>query len=286
MATRTTLRPPPSGELAHLEPLPDPPRIPDMQQHLWIVAFDSILRAYFAPRSDVLISGQGYLRHTAGNDAERLAPDCVVAFGVNPAAIVARNGYVISEVGKPPDLVLEVASRSTGRRDDTVKRAGYAGYGVGEYWRFDPTGGRYHEVALAGDRLVAGEYEPLRIHTEPDGLKWGHSPVLGLDLCWDQGQLRLYDPVAGAYLLTAPELRAQRDTAENRAAAERAARRVAEDRAAGAEDRAAAERAARRVAEDRAAGAEARAAAERAARLSAAAELRRLRERLRRRQAE
>ncbi len=279
MATGTTLRPPPPGEFAHLEPLPDPPRIPDMQQHLRIVAFDSILRAYFAPRADVLISGQGYLRHAAGNDAERLAPDCVVAFGVNPAAIVARNGYVIGEVGQPPDFVLEVASRSTGRRDYTVKRAGYAGYGVGEYWRFDPTGGRYHDVALAGDRLVAGEYEPLRIHEEPDGLKWGHSPVLGLDLCWDQGQLRLYDPVAGAYLPTAPELRAQWD-------AERAARRVAEDRAAGAEDRAAAERAARRVAEDRAAGAEARAAAERAARRVAEAELRRLREQLRRRQAE
>ena len=107
-------------------------------------------------RADVLISGQGYLRHEAGNDAERLAPDCVIAFGVNPAAIVARNGYVISEVGQPPDFVLAVASRSTGRRDYTVKRAGYAGYGVREYWRFDPTGGRYHDTALAGDRLVDG----------------------------------------------------------------------------------------------------------------------------------
>ena len=87
-----------------------------MQQFNHLVAFDSILRAHFAPRTDVLISGQGYLRCEAGNDAERLAPDCVVAFGVNPEAIVARNGYVISEVGKPPDFVLEVASRSTMRR--------------------------------------------------------------------------------------------------------------------------------------------------------------------------
>ena len=83
------------------------------------------------------------------------------AFGVNPDAIVARNGYVISEVGQPPDFVLEVASRSTGQRDYTVKRAGYAGFGVREYWRFDHTGGRYHDAPLAGDRLVDGEYEPL-----------------------------------------------------------------------------------------------------------------------------
>ena len=279
MATKIALRPPAPGADAQLAPLPDPPRIPDMQQYDRLVAVDSILRAHFAARTDVLISGQGYLRHEAGNGAERLAPDCVVAFGVDPAAIVARNGYVISEVGKPPDFVLEVASRSTGRRDYTVKRAGYAGYGVREYWRFDHTGGRYHDAALAGDRLVGGQYEPLRIHEEPDGTKWGHSAVLGLDLCWEVGELRLYDPVAEAYLPTSPELSAQY-------AAEQAARRMAEDRAAGAEDRAAAERAARRMAEDRAASAEGRAAAEQTARRSIEAELRRLREQLRRLQGE
>ena len=218
MATGTALRPPPPGEYAHLEPLPDPPRIRDMQQYVSIAAFDSFLRAHFAQRADVLVCGGGYLRHEAGNDAERLAPDCVVAFGVNPEAIVARNGYVISEVGKPPDFVLEVASRSTGRRDYTVKRSGYAGYGVREYWRFDHTGGRYHDVALAGDRLVAGEYEPIRITEESDGLKWGHSPVLGLDLCWDEGTLRFYDPVAGEYLPTAEEWQARHAAAEARAA--------------------------------------------------------------------
>ena len=256
MATKTSLRSPPLGEFAHLEPLPDPPRIPDMQQHIQIVAFDSILQAHFAERADVLVCGAGYLRHVAGNRAEQLAPDCLVAFGVNPAAIVARNGYVISEVGKPPDFVLEVASRSTGRRDDTVKRAGYAGYGVGEYWRFDHTGGRYHDAALAGDRLVSGVSESIRINEEPGGLIWGHSPVLGLNLCWDEGDLRFYDPVARAYLLTPAELRAQH-------VAERAARLIAEARAAGAEARAA--------------GAEAHAAAEHTARLAAEAELRRLR---------
>ena len=175
----------------------------------------------------------------------------MVAFGVNPDAIVARNGYVISDVGKPPDFVLEVASRSTGRRDYTVKRAGYACYGVGEYWRFDHTGGRYHDAALAGDRLVNGVYEPIRINEEPDGVRWGHSPVLGLDLCWERGELRFYDPAAGEYLPSPAELQAQRAAAEARAV-----------------------------------GAEARVATERAARLSAEAELRQLREQLRRLQAE
>ena len=93
---------------------------------------------------------------------------------------------MIGEVGKPPEFVLEVASRSTGTRDYMEKRQGYAGYGVGEYWRFDGTGGRYHDAALSGDVLVEGEYRPVPIIHEDDGLIWGlqrrseSGPVLGL----------------------------------------------------------------------------------------------------------
>ncbi len=258
MTTRPATAPQSAGIL---EPLPDPPRNYDMQQRIRNSAFDALLQAHFAHRTDVLICGEGYLRTDAGNDSERLAPDCVVAFGVDPGAIVERNGYVISEVGKPPDFVLEVASRSTGRRDYTVKRDGYAGYGVGEYWRFDRTGGRYHDAALAGDRLVGGVYEPFPVHRETSGLIWGHSPVLGLNLCWESGDLRFYDPVDEEFLRTPGEWRF-------RAVAE------AETRAA-AEAHAAAESEARTAAE-----AEAHAAAE--ARTAAEAEARMLRERLRR----
>ena len=102
--------------------LPDPPREPDMEQWQSATSFDAMLEAHFAHRSDVLISGAGYLRHDPRNEMEQFVPDCVVAFGVDPKAIVSRNGYVIGHAGKPPDFVLEVASRSTARRDYTVKR--------------------------------------------------------------------------------------------------------------------------------------------------------------------
>ena len=85
---------------------------------------------------------------------------------------IKRNGYVISEVGKPPDLVLEVGSRSTGRRDYTVKRKGYARYGVREYWRFDPSGGDYHDAHLGGDTLVDGEYQSIEIVSESEDRHW------------------------------------------------------------------------------------------------------------------
>ncbi len=234
MTTRSSIRPQ-VADYAHLAPLPDPPREPDMQQHEGIFSFHGILSPYFAHRDDVLISGAGYLRREATNDAERLAPDCVVAFGVNPRGIISRNGYVISEVGKPPDFVLEIASRSTGRRDYTVKRERYAAYGVREYWRFDHSGGRFHDAPLAGDVLVNGKYERVQIHREFDGLLWGHSEVLGLDLCWDDGKLRLRVPETGEFLPTPEELlgerdvaEAERDAAEERADTERTGRLAAE----------------------------------------------------------
>ncbi len=189
--------------------VPDPPREHDMEQWQSATTFDAMLEAYFSDRSDVLISGAGYLRNDPRNEEEQFAPDCVVAFGVDSDAIVSRNGYVIQHAGKPPDFVLEVASRRTGRRDYTVKREGYAGYGVREYWRFDHTGGRYHDTALAGDVLTGEEYTPIPINRDPNGLLWGHSEVLGLDLCWDEGALRLRDPETGNFLLTPQEMQSR-----------------------------------------------------------------------------
>ena len=219
MTTRSAPRRPKPVDYSHIEPLPDPPREPDMQQTKPFLYFGSSLMAHFDDRDDVLISGQGYLRHVAGNNAEIFAPDCVVAFGVEPEAIEARNGYVISEVGKPPDFVLEIASRSTGRRDYTVKREGYARYGVGEYWRFDHTGGSFHDAALAGDVLVEGMYEPVEITHEPGGLIWGYSAVLDLDLCWVTGELKLRSHLASEFLPTPEENQAARLAAEARAVA-------------------------------------------------------------------
>ena len=204
-----------------VEAEPNPPRTPDMQQEPFGSEIRPMLRRHFAHRRDVLVSGEGYICYDARNLNDRLVPDCVVAFGVDPSAIRSRNGYVISEVGKPPDFVLEVASESTGRVDYTHKRGTYARYGVVEYWRFDATGGEYHDQPLAGDQLVDGEYRPVELDHRPDATIWGRSPVLGLDLCWDDGRLRFYDPVAGRLLPNLAEATEERD-------AERAGRLAAE----------------------------------------------------------
>ena len=218
--------------------VPDPPpKEPDMQQDIWIYHFRRTLDLHLAGRDDVLIAGGGYLRNDPRDESEIFAPDCVVAFGVNPNAIVSRNGYVIQHAGKPPDFVLEVASKSTGRRDYTIKRVGYAGYGVREYWRFDHSGGQYHDVPLAGDVLDGQEYTPIPINRDPDGMLWGHSEVLGLDVCWYEGALQLRDPVTGRFLPTPNELRAELDVSQARVASAEELAIATEERAEAAEAR-------------------------------------------------
>jgi hypothetical protein len=159
-----------------------------------------------------------------------LFPDLLIAFGVDPEARRARNGYVIEEQGKPPDFVLEVASRTTARRDETVKRDRYAAMGVGEYWRFDDTGGRFYQSGLAGDTLVGVQYQPIPIHRTEEGHLWGHSRALNIDLCWEDGKLRFWSPITRSYLETHGEVRDLR-------AAERARADSAEARADSAEAR-------------------------------------------------
>ena len=229
-AVTTTTATPPSGRKVKgngallLPPLPDPPRKNDMLQTLNFekpAVMNTVDRYYDALRQEiqVLVAGNGYLCAARRDLPYAPYPDMLIAFGVDAAAIAATNGYVIDEVGKPPDFVLEVASASTGRRDYTVKRIRYARLGVLEYWRFDHTGGRFHNAPLAGDRLVNGRYEPIATETDEQGRVWGYSAALGLWLCWDAGRLRFHDGVR--FLEDPSELAASRD-------AERTARLSAE----------------------------------------------------------
>ena len=263
MVTRSV--PTKSRRTDYSDKLPDPPRVPDMMEQMSAIAgFLTMLRAWFRNRGDVFVGVGGYLWKTP-YDGHGPYPDGSFAVGIEDVEwLLQRNGYVISEVGKPPDLVFEVGSRSTGRNDYTEKRETYADYGVGEYWRFDHSGGEYHDAPLVGDRLGdEGVYEPIEIVVEPDGRHWGYSEVLGLEFWWvrdespgwNKGELRFRDPVSGEFLRTYEETQEAMELAEARADFERAALEGESERAAWIES----ERLARLVAEGRAASAEARA---------------------------
>ena len=226
MTTKPTKTTRQAGDDYGLTSLPDPPKPPDaMQQRPHIARMDQVLRAHFAHRPDVLVSGEGYLCDVAGNARRSPNPDLLVSFGLDiPPDVIedVANGYTISEVGKPPEFVLEVASETTARRDETVERDIYAGFGVSEYWRFDRTGGRYYVAALAGDILVDDAYQPIPLQTGADRIIRGYSPALDLELHWHNRRLRFWNRATQAYL---PDLIEALDALD----AERAARQAAEE---------------------------------------------------------
>ena len=150
-------------------------------------------------------------------------PDLLVAFDVDPEAYDASNGYIVSEQGKPPDFVLEVASRRTARLDRTVKKDYYESLGVGEYWLFDRTG-EFYGFRLAGFRLEQGRYQPIPLHESPTEVQ-GRSEALNLDLRWNTGDLEWLDP-SGVHIPTLASETARADAARHQAEVER---RQAED---------------------------------------------------------
>ena len=189
----------------------------------------SPLRVHFRDVEGAHANGNTFIYYTEGNANLRVSPDCYVVFGLSEAALYSlsqegNNTYLLWEVEKPPDFVLEIGSQSTWRNDLGGKRDLYADLGVGEYWRYDQTGGRFYREPLVGERLVDGEYERMEIRRESDGSVWGHSDALNLDLWWTDGELRYWDPEQGVWLLTHQEDRDGRLAAEARADAERDAR--------------------------------------------------------------
>ena len=220
MTTKPAIQSDASGRRPRLTPLPGVSPIFDMlEQAPHVSRTYLILEDHFLSRPDAFVGMEGWLCNYASEARRAPRPDCLVSFGVNFTSeeITRVNGYVISEIGKPPDFVLEVASKATSRRDYIEKRQIYAGYSVAEYWRFDHTGGQYYDVALAGDRLVGDRYEPIPVEVGSDGIIRGYSAALELELHWYHGLLRFWDPATGGYLPDLTEAKAQRDDAERRA---------------------------------------------------------------------
>ena len=230
-----------------------------------------------AGRDSILVSGEHYMvvRPTRNLAGSRY-PDLLVAFGVGPEAHRLSNGYIVEEQGKPPDFVLEIASRRTGREDVGGKREDYERLQIPEYWRFDETEtGQHHGARLGGDILVDGRYWPVAIEELASDILQGYSPMLDLYLRWERGELALIDPATGRRIVTFEDERARADAEREGRLEEREARMEEMEARAAAEAGRNAEREAR-------AQAEARADAERGRADSAEARVRELEEENRR----
>ena len=213
-----TVRPDALTDIAtELRRFPEFPPREDMQNPIYLYrpSHMTALAVFLGNPETTLVLGEVPISPTLRRRAKVRIPDLTVSYRCNPSRVIEQRGYAIDDQRKPPDFVLEVASITTGRIDYTEKRLDYESFGIPEYWRFDPTGGDYYDAALAGDRLVDGRYMPIEIEWLDDERCRGYSEALGLYVCWEEGQLRWYDPESGSYLRTHEEeiIRADEESA-------------------------------------------------------------------------
>ncbi len=273
----------PLAELLALEPVEGDLDYPESdgnlmaentEQFAWIVLIKENLEILFRDNPLVFVAGDLLWYPIKGNNRLRFAPDAMVVFG-RPKG---RRGSYMQwvEDGLPPQVVFEVRSPGNRAQEMADKLHFYDLFGVEEYYLYDPD----------TDTLDGWLRDGARLRPIPILREWV-SPRLGIRFDVSSSPMRLYHPDGRAFL-SSIEREEWLLAAEQRAAAEQAARTDAELRAAQAEQRAAAEQAARTDAEQRAAQAEQRAAiaeqratAELAARAALEAELARMREQLR-----
>ncbi len=164
----------------------------------------STLETHFENVPNAKVNGNTFIYYREGDPRRSVSPDCYVVLFLSEdaaASIERNNVYLLWEVGKAPDFVLEIGSESTARNDMTRKRTLYAELGVQEYWRYDASGGDFYDEPLVGETLLDDEYVRLEHRSDEEGRLWSHSAVLNLDLCWDEGVLRFWDPIANVWLL-------------------------------------------------------------------------------------
>lgn len=216
----TTARPTkPQGPAAAFR-LPDiPERHPDdmtsvdsLHQH---GAMANIIQ-YLGNPENTIVSAEHYVvpgpSYVAG---ESRYPDLLVAFNSDPAAYRDSNGYIVSQQGKPPDFILEVASRRSAAEDLGAKKDYYERLGVVEYWLFDVEA-VFYGFTLAGYRLTPGGYEPTGVSEIGPRVFQGYSATLNLNLRAGDGYLGWHDPATGDHIPTLQTQTSRAETAEAR----------------------------------------------------------------------
>ncbi len=169
------------------------------------------LTAWFESDPTTWVGADMFLYYEEGIPRSVVAPDVFVVTETHKTH--RRNIFQTWVEGRVPELVLEVMSRTSVRRDLETKYGLYERLGVREYWLYDPTDEGFLEPRLQGNLLVGGEYSSIEVTSE-SGRLVGVSEVLGLQLHAEAEWFRLFDPVLGEYLPDSQEQKRARDEAE------------------------------------------------------------------------
>lgn len=143
---------------------------PNAKHQTIVLALGSALRAHVRPRE----LGRVFIApfDVVFSDLDVVEPDLLFVSKTRQADVLTAR-----HVRGAPDLVVEIGSPSTRKRDETIKRRLYERFGVSEYWVIDPeldeikvyrhTDGRFARVAElsleGGDTLESSLFPSLAL---------------------------------------------------------------------------------------------------------------------------
>jgi Uma2 family endonuclease len=161
------------------------------------------LDLFFEQHADVFIAANLNFYYDPDDPKKYYVPDIIIAFGISNHD---RKTYKLWEEKLFPQVIFEVASESTWKKDISDKVEDYERLGAEEYYILDPENLYLPLPLMAYRRDETGR---LRlVMTENHRVL---SPLLRLEIVWTEGRFRLFDPANKEFLLTPEEMKAELD---------------------------------------------------------------------------
>ena len=181
-------------------------------------------KAFYEDNENIYVSGDLLIYYEKGNSSVSVAPDVFVAFDVHKHD---RRIYQTWKEDKFPDVVFEIASKTTYKKDEQIKPELYRRLGAQEYFQYDPVGDCF-QPQLRGRFLDEnGEYKIVNPVIYKDGSLRLFSPRLGVELRLEGTRLRIFDPKTKQYLLNHSEEIKLRKQTEQQVSLERQQKELA-----------------------------------------------------------
>ena len=165
--------------------------------------FMKMLKLFFAGQSDVFTAANLNFYYNADNPQKYYIPDIMIAFGISGHH---RKTYKLWEEAVCPQVIFEVSSDATWKKDISDKVEDYGLLGVEEYYLLDPENLYLPLPLMAYRRDETGR---LRLLLTKDNRIL--SPLLKLEIVWENKNFRLFDPKSQEFLLTTEELKVELD---------------------------------------------------------------------------
>ena len=183
-----------------IEHYPDSDGLPMAESDRHYRAIQSVrvpLESRYRDHHDVYVTGDLLLYYQRYDTSKSLAPDVMVVLGTSPHE---RLSYRVWEEGRPPDVVVEVSSRTSVQRDREEKLRIYGEMGVREYFLYVPD---YGETARCGRMWAFRRWGEglVEVEADPESAVGGEpehaSELLGVGFRAEGNRVRVRDLETG-----------------------------------------------------------------------------------------